>query len=516
MRVDAAVRETGWGRSSLSLTKVMGNRWPALQFMSLAFYSAWILLVMASDEAVSLFGVESTGMLLEQLYLSSGIALTVCLFLAGMFSKRVQPFIEHGPLVPLAGGIASMCTLVVAGGAGAGLNPVLFCACGAGTGIGTAAVCLRVGYVTSQFSGTDAAMKVGAAALTANLIFFTCQALPPIVSLWAISALPIAAVASSFCAPSDAGDGPDPNDLIDTKSLPRGYFPRLMCTVFTFAVAAGLVKAITALTQDDVVILGASQATWEVLVSFVAVAAFLLLGNIVLVFRNFDVSKLYIPVGFAAAVGMLLCPLFGRFLPAQGLIINVLYNVFVLVVWCLFIELAGRTTLGSTRVFGYGRGASALATTLGWAVAAFVERSHVDSASFYVTFFLIAAFILLVAVMLVLNERTVSEALGKTMDIDGLPDLQDPVPEGAAEDPLDNPWAVACADIAKEFKLTARETEVFALLSRGRSIGFIADELVIAPNTVKGYVKNVYAKAGIHSRQELIDMTESRISAVRG
>jgi len=516
MRVDAAVHETGWGRSSLSLTKVMGNRWPALQFMSLAFYSAWILLVMASDEAVSLFEVEDAGMFQGLLYLSSGVALAVCLILSGMFSKRVQPFIERGPLVPLAGALATACTFFIAGGAGAGLDPVLFCVFGAGTGVGTSVVCLRVGHVTSQFSGMDAAMKVGAAALTANLIFFTCQALPPVLALWVISALPLVAVASSFCAPSDAGDGPDPNDLIDIKSLPQGYFPRLICTVFIFALAAGLVKALVALTQDSTVILGASQSTWEVIISFAAVAAFLLLGNIVLVFRNFDVSKLYIPVGFAAAAGMLLCPLFGRFLPAQGLIINVLYNVFVLVVWCLFIELAGRTTLGSVRVFGYGRGASALATTLGWVVVAFAEESLVDSASFYVAFFLVTAFVLLAAVLFVPNEHTVSEALGSTLSVEGSQFAQESVAMRTEDDLVENPWTIACSDIAKEFKLTAREAEVFALLSRGRSIGFIADELVIAPNTVKGYVKNVYAKAGIHSRQELIDMTESRISAVRG
>ena len=62
--------------------------------------------------------------------------------------------------------------------------------------------------------------------------------------------------------------------------------------------------------------------------------------------------------------------------------------------------------------------------------------------------------------------------------------------------------------LASEAKLTARETEVLALLARGRTIGYVADELVIAQNTAKGYVKNVYAKLGIHSRQELIDAVE--------
>ena len=75
-------------------------------------------------------------------------------------------------------------------------------------------------------------------------------------------------------------------------------------------------------------------------------------------------SKIYIPVCFATAAGMLLCPIFGAFVPEQGLLINTLYNIFILVVWCLLVELAGRTNLGAVRVFGFGRGASALATTI--------------------------------------------------------------------------------------------------------------------------------------------------------
>ena len=67
--------------------------------------------------------------------------------------------------------------------------------------------------------------------------------------------------------------------------------------------------------------------------------------------------------------------------------------------------------------------------------------------------------------------------------------------------------------LASEAKLTARETEVLALLARGRTIGYVADELVIAQNTAKGYVKNVYAKLGIHSRQELHRRGRGALSA---
>lgn len=57
--------------------------------------------------------------------------------------------------------------------------------------------------------------------------------------------------------------------------------------------------------------------------------------------------------------------------------------------------------------------------------------------------------------------------------------------------------------------LTAREIDVALLIARGRSKTFIADELFISENTVRTHSKNVYAKLGIHSREELISLFEN-------
>lgn len=492
----------------------LSNRWPLLRYLSLAFYSAWILLAVTSSEAVSLLDQQTAGLLQGQLYLSSGAALTGCLLLCGLFSGKVQGAIERGPLVPIAGLVASISTFILMGGLGTGIGSYAFLACGVGTGLGTAFVCLRVGFVTSRLNGVDAAMMVGLAALLANLLFFMCQAIPPVAALWLISLLPLLSAISSFFTGETGECGPEPDDLIEVKSLPKGYFQRLICTVFVFALAAGVAKGIAASLYAGEVVWGAKQSTWEVLLSFIAVALFMLGVAVFTAFRNVDLSKLYLPVGFTTAAGMLLCPIFGEFLPVQGVIVNVLYNIFILTVWCWLIELAGQTTLGPVRVFGLGRGASALATTLGWAIVFFVEAHIDDPVPLYTGLFLVMAFALLTMMLLVLNERTVSEALAKTVARDvGIGSTDNPFHGVEAEAGYEDVWARACTQIASEAKLTAREAEVFALLSRGRSVSYIADELVIAPNTVKGYTKNVYAKVGIHSRQELIDLTEARITA---
>lgn len=69
--------------------------------------------------------------------------------------------------------------------------------------------------------------------------------------------------------------------------------------------------------------------------------------------------------------------------------------------------------------------------------------------------------------------------------------------------------AIACQEIALDCHLTPRELDVLALLARGRSQPYIRDVLVLSKNTVASYVKQVYAKVGVHSKQELIDLVQN-------
>lgn len=70
-------------------------------------------------------------------------------------------------------------------------------------------------------------------------------------------------------------------------------------------------------------------------------------------------------------------------------------------------------------------------------------------------------------------------------------------------------FADCCAAVSQEFGLTNREADVLALLARGRTAPVIQEKLVLSHNTVKTHVRHIYAKTGVHSQQELIDIVES-------
>jgi two-component system nitrate/nitrite response regulator NarL len=60
--------------------------------------------------------------------------------------------------------------------------------------------------------------------------------------------------------------------------------------------------------------------------------------------------------------------------------------------------------------------------------------------------------------------------------------------------------------------LSPREHQVLELLREGRTTESISDELGLAVETVRGHVKSILRKLGVHSRREAIDSTRSEHS----
>lgn len=76
--------------------------------------------------------------------------------------------------------------------------------------------------------------------------------------------------------------------------------------------------------------------------------------------------------------------------------------------------------------------------------------------------------------------------------------------------PVHSFWDEAVSDVAAEAGLTKRETEVLALLARGRDAAYIEEHLVVSNHTARAHILNIYKKTDLHSRQALIDIVEER------
>lgn len=71
--------------------------------------------------------------------------------------------------------------------------------------------------------------------------------------------------------------------------------------------------------------------------------------------------------------------------------------------------------------------------------------------------------------------------------------------------PGDSDLTCLCAEIAQEFSLSKRETEILQLIALGHNTKSIANKLVISYYTAQTHTKNIYAKLHIHNRSELLN-----------
>ena len=486
---------------------------PSLKYLSLACYSAWILLMMTGSGATSHIDVQGVGSPGELLYKYSGIALSLCLCAAGLAGDRIAPLLEKRWVVLVAGALASASTFVVCGGGGIVVDPWMYALASAGTGVGTALVCLRVGCLYSTLNGAKCFFTAVASGLLSNLLYFMCVALPIEAAVVVLSLLPFVAAALGLIQRNEDAESLS-RDAISIDTLPRGYFLRFTIMIALFAIAIGIMKGLVVLLQPVETV--ASQSLIVVFVSFALVLAIAVGVALRLSVRAFDVSKIYYPTIIGACLGALVVlVLGGGFGAVQGIVVNTIYNVFAIIVWMLLSELSSRTSLSPIKVFGLGRGMSAIGTTLGWYVASGAASSAEDTTLFFSVLFALMLVVILAVVMLVFDERTISLALEKAIkDKEKAAGASGPDPSGVPSERVCDTsasatWEEACEAVSSRFGLTARESEVAALLGRGRTVGYVADELGISHNTVRGYIKNVYAKCDVHSRQDLIDLIES-------
>lgn len=67
-------------------------------------------------------------------------------------------------------------------------------------------------------------------------------------------------------------------------------------------------------------------------------------------------------------------------------------------------------------------------------------------------------------------------------------------------------------EMGKQFLLSDREIEVMALYALGYTQKRVAEELFIMQGTAHAHIKRIYAKTGLHSRQEILDYLEQYAS----
>lgn len=362
-----------------------------------------------------------------------------------------------------------------------------------------------------------------AAAYTVQLAASPASSLlPPWVGTALFLAFPLAAIALTARGArlyfDMAHDRPSPSDIAVTR--PASFlapFSALFVCLFLFQVAFGF-----ALRFGEVA--GTPRMSFLSAIPLALVALYVICSR-----RRFpsdglvQLSALAVMAGFLLATQPLLAADSGA---ADVALLNAGNGLFIMAAQMALITIAARNPLGAITTVAWGNGVSALGSLTGAAAGMLANSAAASMPTLRVAIPAVLLLVFAAYVTIGLKRFTFAGVIdgidpvlvGTTASTENGADAGEGTGTGAETEAGATPmpaartpeeaFAARCKAIASEFSLTPREAEVFAMLARGRDRAYIEEALVVSRNTVKAHVKHVYAKLGIHSHQELLDLVE--------
>ena len=301
------------------------------------------------------------------------------------------------------------------------------------------------------------------------------------VTLAAVCLLPLAGVVN-IEVKSDADlIAPAPSDGGEARVLSA----KVIAGTALFGVAAGLVLWF----RGNV----SSELHTHYQVAIILYGAFLV-GGLSLLFsdgfgRGAALNKSYRLAVFCMMVGVLIVPwplLAGTPLAGETVVFAGFLGLEVVLI-SLFLVLAEITSMDCGKAFSTGFLALFAGEFVGALVAVFLTASSADIIMFDVPVML-AGIVILLSYIFFFTERDFDELSQLVTESDSIERAQE--------------------EIVERYGLSNRESEILAFALRGRTSERIAQELVISKSTVDTHLRRIYAKCGVHSRQELLDLID--------
>lgn len=169
------------------------------------------------------------------------------------------------------------------------------------------------------------------------------------------------------------------------------------------------------------------------------------------------------------------------------------YQYFYIILWAIWPALVTRAKVPSGWIAAWGMFSIQLGQLTGSIISGCIAQS-LRSDFAYAMFAAVFIFITLLIALFVFGKGSPNTGWG----------FVKPIEDGGVSSDLEK----TCTRVARQYRLSPREIEVFFLLAKGRNRAYIRDDLVISDETVKSHVKSIYRKIVVHSQQELIDMIE--------
>ncbi len=472
------------GETTLFRTGAVGDR-PASHVLRIlaGFFCITLSLRLMNASLFPLF--DSVMPLARDLGVATGVATNLAVALAALY----KPSLLHEKAFAVAATLLCAVGTPMAIAGVAVSSPLLLAAGSIARGLGSAWVSLVVLAACSTLGSKRLLVGIPLAAALAQGAGWLFSFVPAGAALLALTLCPLAAVllAEPLSRPVVNAIASAP-PLVDAAITRPSSFLPLTSKIF---ICQLLVTAVCGFSLRFGAQEGDPATAPAALVALLAIATWNVRGSQ----RRFD--EIF-DMGVLLAIGaFLVAPLASYGWATLGLL-SMGDACFTVVFTLMFLAVARRNPLQSLTVFGWGNVMASIGSIIGANLGAAVGAQNGGESGFVAS--AVVAVVFLGCVLFGLRGFSFSQT------IDGIEPVV-PLQTSAAPDPAR--FERACETLAHEHGLTPREQELLELLGRGRNNQYIQDELTLTRNTVKTYIKRIYAKLGVHSQQELIDLVES-------
>lgn len=169
---------------------------------------------------------------------------------------------------------------------------------------------------------------------------------------------------------------------------------------------------------------------------------------------------------------------------------------------CLTAVYARCYSIPCARTLGVSRIPLSLLNSLGYLVAAEQLSEHMQASDWVTCLAFLAVSIGLVALLIALMASSYIDSVTKERSKEA---------EQPRTDIVADPQTIMrlrCEQIGNAYGLSPRENDVLVLLAKGYSSGAIQEHLHISQGTANSHTRNIYAKLGVHTKDEMIALVD--------
>ena len=473
----------------------------SLRVLGFALARAWVYLMFlgAASSAVSWNGE----LLPAAAYSVSTVALFATLMAAAWLGERFGLLMHRAAVRYLGPALTCLGTLFLASATLPGAPTMLLCVLGgATTGLGSGIIDLGYGELYRNVPSRQTCLEAPLAFLLAAVVFYLLSGFPSPALCAAAALMPVVSGLILFGSLKVWS----PQALPSVRPVP--------ISASRFAVRVGICACLVGIADNTVraafmTTSGTSLADfYHTPLVWASVITVAIIWGCVMCSRSFNLRAVYkLAVIIMAFFFQLLPVVVGLYL--QNVLALAGYGTFNVLIWILLADVAYTYRLSSITVFGIGWGMITIGVLLGsLAGQALCAALAPFSPQMLSLVALCATLMVLLSYMFILRESDMLELtrIGEQEEQNRSARLSPAASE--AEKPRVPRFVNRCKQVAEEYGLTDRETEVMILYAKGRSYARLQEELHSSRGTITTHLRHIYQKMGVQNKQEFLDLIE--------